>query len=89
MARTSTAAGLLPRRHPGGVGQRVQVGFPHRDSIVTIEVEDTVLRVLDQHNHVLKVVPRTNTKEVTRYKAYGVLSATLREYVSGVQRHRA
>jgi hypothetical protein len=27
--------------------------------------------VLDQHDHVLTVVPRTSRKEVTRYKAYG------------------
>jgi transposase InsO family protein len=53
------------------VGQRVQVGFPYRGNTVTIEVDDTVLRVLDHHDQVLKVVPRTNTKEVTRYKAYG------------------
>jgi transposase InsO family protein len=53
------------------IGQQVQVGFPYRHSIVTIEVDDTVLRVLDQHDQVLKVVPRTSTKEVTRYKAYG------------------
>jgi len=39
------------------IGQRVQVGFPHRDTIVTIEVDDTVLRVLDQHDHIIKVVP--------------------------------
>jgi len=58
----------------GGVqvtGQRVQVGFPHAGAIVTIEVEDTLLRVLDQHDRTLTLVPRTNRKEVTRYKAYG------------------
>ena|SRR5215211_1940445 len=38
---------------------------------VTIEVEDTVLRVLDEHDQVLTVVPRTSRKEVTRFKAYG------------------
>ena len=34
-------------------------------------VEDTMLRVLDQHDHVLTVVARTSRKEVSRYKAYG------------------
>jgi hypothetical protein len=53
------------------IGQRVQVGFHHAGATVTIEIEDTMLRVLDQHDQVLTVVPRTSRKEVTRYKAYG------------------
>jgi hypothetical protein len=53
------------------VGQRVQVGFRHAGATVTIEVDDTVLRVLDHHDDILTVVPRTSRKEVTRYKAYG------------------
>jgi hypothetical protein len=39
------------------IGQRVQVGFRHAGSTVTIEVEDTMLRVLDQYDHVRTVVP--------------------------------
>jgi hypothetical protein len=53
------------------VGQRVHVGFHHAGATVTIEVEDTMLRVLDQHHQVLTIVPRTSRKEVSRYKAYG------------------
>jgi hypothetical protein len=53
------------------VGQRVQVGFRHAGATVTIEVDDTVLRVLDQHNDIITVVARTTRKKVTRYKAYG------------------
>jgi hypothetical protein len=53
------------------IGQRVQVGFPHAGKVVTIEVEDSVLRVLDEHDQVLTVVPRTSHKEVKRHKAYG------------------
>jgi hypothetical protein len=53
------------------VGQRVQVGFRHAGATVTVEVDDTVLRVLDQHDEILTVVPRTSRKEVTRYKVYG------------------
>jgi transposase InsO family protein len=53
------------------VGQRVQVGFRYAGATVTIEVEDTMLRVLDQHDEVLAVIARTTRKEVTRYKAYG------------------
>ena len=37
----------------------------------TVEVDDTRFRILDQHDTMLTVVPRTNTEEVTRYKAYG------------------
>jgi transposase InsO family protein len=53
------------------VGQRVQVGFRHAGATVTVEVDDTVLRILDQHDNVITVVARTTRKEVTRYKAYG------------------
>jgi transposase InsO family protein len=53
------------------IGQRVQVGFRHAGTTVTIEVDDTVLRVLDQHDNILTVVARTSRKEVSRYKAYG------------------
>ena len=49
----------------------MHVGFHHAGATVTIEVEDTMLRVLDQHHQVLTIVPRTSRKEVSRYKAYG------------------
>jgi hypothetical protein len=39
--------------------------------IVTIEVDETTLRVYDQRNHLIKNVPRTSRKEVRRHKAYG------------------
>jgi hypothetical protein len=53
------------------VGQRVQVGMPHAGNVVTVEVEDTTLRVLDEEATILKTVPRRTTKAVTRHKAYG------------------
>ena len=53
------------------IGQRVQVGFRYAGTTVTIEVEDTVRRVLNQHDHVLTVVPRTSRKEVTRERPTG------------------
>ena len=53
------------------VGQRVQVGMPHAGQVVTVEVEDTTLRVLDEEETILKTVPRRTTKAVTRHKAYG------------------
>jgi hypothetical protein len=42
--------------------QRVHVGLPHAGKTVTVGVDDICFRIL---------VPRTNTEEVTRYKAYG------------------
>jgi transposase InsO family protein len=53
------------------VGQRVQVGFRHAGATVIVEVDDIVLRVLDEHDEIIAVVARTTRKEVTRYKAYG------------------
>jgi hypothetical protein len=52
------------------ISQRVQVGFAHRDTIVTVEIDETVMRLFDQHDRLIKVVPRTSRKEVTRFKAY-------------------
>jgi transposase InsO family protein len=51
--------------------QRVHVGLPHAGKIVTVEVEDERFRILDQHETMLCVVPRTTTEEVTRFKAFG------------------
>ena len=53
------------------IGQRVQVGLRYAGQIVTIDVDETTLRVYDQHEHLIKNVPRTSRKEVTRHKAYG------------------
>lgn len=52
-------------------GQRVQVGMAHARTVVTVEVTDTTLHVLDHDGNRLRTVPRTTRKEVTRYKAYG------------------
>jgi len=60
----------------GGIqvcNQRVQVGMTHARKIVTVEVDQTVLRILDSTG---TVVPRTNTEEVTRHKAYGTMNRT-------------
>jgi hypothetical protein len=37
--------------------------------IVTIEVDDTTLRVYDHRDHLIKHGPRTSHKEDTRHKA--------------------
>jgi transposase InsO family protein len=63
----------------GGIqvcNQRVQVGMTHARKIVTVEVDQTVLRILDSTGTVLTVVARTNTEEVTRHKAYGTMNRT-------------
>jgi transposase InsO family protein len=57
----------------GGIqvnSQRVQVGMPHARKIVTVVIDDTVLQILDDQGDVLTEVARTNSKEVTRHKAY-------------------
>jgi transposase InsO family protein len=53
------------------IGQRIQVGLRYAGQIVTIEVDETTLRLYDQHDHLIKTVPRTSRKEVRRHKAYG------------------
>jgi hypothetical protein len=51
------------------IGQRVQVGLRYAGQIVTIEVDDTTLRVYDQCEYLIETAPRTSRKEVTRHKA--------------------
>jgi len=53
------------------VNQRVQVGLAHAGTTVTVEVDDTTLRVMDDGETILKSVPRLNNQGVTRHKAYG------------------
>ncbi|MBV9060763.1 MAG: hypothetical protein JOZ09_16645 [Pseudonocardiales bacterium] len=51
------------------IGQRVQVGLRYAGQIVTIEVDDTTLRVYDHRDHLIKNVLRTSREEVRRHKA--------------------
>ena len=53
------------------MNQRVQVGLAHAGTTVTVEVDDTTLRVMDDGETILKSVPRLNNQGVTRHKAYG------------------
>jgi hypothetical protein len=58
----------------GGIqvaGQRVQVGLPHAREVVTVEVDDTTLRISNASGTILNTVPRQTDQEVTRHKAYG------------------
>jgi hypothetical protein len=53
-------------------GQRLQVGFAHRHTLVDVVVHDAEFHVYDQAGEPLVVIPRTSSKEVTRTKGYGV-----------------
>jgi hypothetical protein len=51
------------------IGQRVQVGLRYAGQIVTLEVDETTLRLYDHREHLIKTVPRTSVEEVRRHKA--------------------
>ena len=53
-------------------GQRLQVGFAHRHTLVDIDVHEAEFHVYDQAGEPLAAIPRTSGKEVTRTKGYGV-----------------
>ncbi len=63
--RVSSRGGIQVTR------QRVQVGMSHAGKTVTIDIGDTSLRILGQHDELIKTVPRANTAPVSRFKAYG------------------
>ncbi|MEU0943967.1 hypothetical protein ABZ379_14415 [Streptomyces canus] len=48
----------------------------HARTVVSVEVTDTTLHVFDLDGHRLRTVPRTITKEMTRFKAYGTKNRT-------------
>jgi hypothetical protein len=49
--------------------QKIQVGLIHAGKIVTVSAEDHAFR-LAVDGQVVRVVPRTTTSEIHRYKAY-------------------
>jgi putative transposase len=51
--------------------QRIQAGFPHAGKIVTIELGDTSLRIIDDQGELIAAVPRRSDGEISRFKAYG------------------
>jgi transposase InsO family protein len=55
--------------------QRIQVGFGHAGQIVTIQLADTTLRVIDGNGELITTVPRTGTGEISRFKAHGTRRA--------------
>ena len=63
--RVSSRGGIQVAR------QRIQVGFGHAGTTVTIQLADTTLHVIDQDGELITTVPRTGTGEISRFKAYG------------------
>jgi hypothetical protein len=47
------------------------VSAPHAGKIVTVELDGTTLRIIDQHGELLTTVPHTRTGEISRFKACG------------------
>jgi len=65
---------LVQRRvsSQGGIqvaGQKLQVGHGHAGRTITVLVHDRHFEILDGPTPI-KTLPRTGTKEVTRFKAY-------------------
>jgi hypothetical protein len=52
-------------------GQRLQVGFAHRHTLVDVDVHESEFHVYDQAGEILAAIPRTRGNEVTRIKGYG------------------
>jgi len=71
------APGLVIQRRVSSRGgiqvarQRIQVGFSHAGQIVTIELGDTTLRIIDGNGELITAVPRDSRGEISRFKAYG------------------
>ena len=63
--RVSSRGGIQVAR------QRIHVGLPRAGRIVTIELGDTTLRIIDSNGELLTTVPRNSTGEISRFKAYG------------------
>ena len=56
---------------------KVLVGQRYAGQLVTIEIGETTLTVYDEHaHHVITQIPRTSTRPLTRFKAYGVRNRT-------------
>jgi hypothetical protein len=52
-------------------GQKLQVGYPHRNTVVDVHVTDTTFEIHDTAGEPLASIPKTTTKEISRYKACG------------------
>ena len=52
-------------------GQKLQVGYAHRNTDVDVHVTDTTFEIHDTAGELLTSIPKTTTKDISRYKAYG------------------
>jgi hypothetical protein len=52
-------------------GQKLHIGITHRNTLVDIHVHDTTFEVYDCAGELLASIPKTTTKDISRYKAYG------------------
>ena len=52
-------------------GQKLQIGFAHRNTLVDVHVADREFEIYDNHGELLATIPKTTTKDISRYKAYG------------------
>jgi transposase InsO family protein len=64
--RRVSAAGLTQV-----AGQTLRVGHAHRNTLVDVEAHDGEFHVYDLAGEPLTVIPRTSSKEISRFKAYG------------------
>jgi transposase InsO family protein len=58
------------------IGQRIHVGMGHAGHTVTVEVDEHILRVLNDNDEALTVTARTSPAEPTRLKVYSRRTAT-------------
>ena len=63
------AEGVRPRRHPGRRAE--QIGLAHRNTLVDIHVDEAIFDIYNSVGEQLAPIPKTTTKDVSRYKAYG------------------
>ncbi len=52
-------------------GQKLQVGFAYRNSLVDVHVAERQFQIYDSRGELLATIPKTTTKDISRYKAYG------------------
>lgn len=52
-------------------GQKLQVGFAYRNTLVDVHLDDAQFKVYDSDGELLATIATTTTKTISRYKAYG------------------
>ena len=52
-------------------GQKLQVGYAHRNTVVDVHLDDDQFEVYNSEGELLAAIPKTTLKDISRYKAYG------------------